>query len=184
MCGDATDEGHRESPSDSFTAWAQLYAGEVVCPACHAMLKAPLRRTAWLATSAGIRSFTSADRGAMLTALLDPPAPPSAWYVTRGRQKQAWLSLMHRVTQGRELLWIGVDWQEPAIPFVVSWAQEIVPLVSALRGRGVAKAALSQGTFASGTWMKAMRDGWEQDLRSAARWAGHPQWEVLVFCHV
>ena len=179
LCGRDTPRGFREPPSDTFSAWAQCSAGDVLCPHCRAALKAPTRRSSWLLTAERWRVTSAEDKGWMLRAMLDPPAPPTAWYLTRGRQKQGWLSIIWRVTEGREALWVGVDWQEAAVRLPVAWAREQAPLLRRMRERKVWKAALATGEYHAGHWSRAIQQGWEADLRAALALAKDPRWEVL-----
>jgi len=179
VCGLEVAEGLRRKPSAEFTAWAQVYGGDVVCLKCYSALKWPvLRRNSW----AIIDGELVLARGGvvLLDLMLQRPSPPTAWYVTRQKQKQGWLSLVWRVSTSRSRLWVATDWADRAIAVEVDWVERMMPLLKALRERKVSRRALREGHFSPATWDKAIRQGWEAYLDAAAALTGNPQWEVMV----
>lgn len=182
LCGRDTDRGHREPPSDAFTAWATVYSGSVLCERCYPVLHdRRFRARSWLATAAGVR-FTEPgeDRRWLLETLLDPPEPPFALYLTRAGKKQGWISLVRYVSTSRERYWVGTDWLDRPVNLCRSWVHAVAPLVGELRRRRVPRTALVTGVFPPAVWKRAYREGWTRDLERAARLAGDPRWEVIV----
>lgn len=181
LCGRATGQGHAEAPSSSFTAWAQCFDGDVLCAACYGAIKKPsVRLNSWLATSGGVRFRTKEDKGWMWGALLSPPEPPFAIYMTRGGQKQGWITAIWRVSMSRQRFWVATDWLERPIQVERDWIHEQAPLLLRLRERKVSKDALRSGLFSIPAWPKALQDGWESDLRAAGQFAHDARWEVMV----
>jgi hypothetical protein len=180
ICGLPTEVGFREKPSDNFTAWAQCFAGDVICPPCRAMLKDHrLRSRSWLASSTSILFRTSETKEAFFAALVDPPPPPVVAYVTQGGQRQGYLSIVWRVSMSPGQIWVGTDWLTAPVLLTQSWAREVAPLLRSLRNRGLPKSALLENPPPA-WWQKAIEGGWEEELRWAGELRGDPRWEVMV----
>jgi len=180
VCGLPSEEGFREAPSGNFTAWAQCFAGDVMCPPCRAMLKdRRLRARSWLATPRGLLFRTPEGKEAFFEALLAEEARPAACYVTRGGQRQGYLSIVWRISLTPGSLWVGTDWLDGPVLLSQAWAREVAPLVLALRKRGASKRELLEG---AGPWLweRALAEGWDDELRQAERLTGDPRWEVIV----
>lgn len=185
LCAAETTHGHRGPPSGNFTAWAQTCGGDVICERCMALLRDRRFRTAsWLATPSGVR-FTQREesRRWLWEALCDPPDPPLAVYLTRGGQKQSWISLMHCLTTSRERLWVGTDWTDRPVLLERAWVARVAPLVELLRARGLSRQRLVAGDYRMQDYRRAMADGVEQLLEEARGLVGDPRWEVLVYAH-
>jgi hypothetical protein len=181
LCGGATDAGYAEPPSDNFTAWASCYGGAVLCPLCRAVLHdRRFRATSWLATTAGVRFATRDDRLWLWQALVDPPAPPFALYITRGAQKQGWLTLTRYVSTSQAHYWVGTDWTDRPVPCAQPWMVQHALLVTRLRERGLSKTALCDGAYTMKHYERAIAEGWRPDLDAARALAGDPRWQVLV----
>ena len=180
LCGTDTDAGHRRAPSSSFTAYADCVAGDVLCEHCFACLSHwDCRGRSWLVTRDAFVPQTQESGPILRDALLDPPAPPYALYVTRGRQKQGWISLNRVVSPSRAAAMVGTDWTDRPVRIAVAWARQTDPLIRRLRARKAPKAVLREGAFSPATWSRAISEGWDADLWAATRLAGDPRWEVL-----
>ena len=107
MCGFETERGHDIDLSDNFTAWNLLQEGNVICEHCYSLLRNQnYRRKSWVADSHGVRFL---QRGEILDALLDPPKPPFAIYITKTGKKQGFLHLINRPNYSRERFFIAFD---------------------------------------------------------------------------
>lgn len=180
VCGLATDAGYRQSPSDNFTAWAQCSAGDVICPLCRALLRdRRFRARSWLATPHSLLVRSSETQEIFFQGLVSPPPPPVAAYVTRGGQRQGYLSIMRRVSHSPGQLWVGVDWAAAPVLITAAWAERAAPLLRSLRARGLSKAALLSGPTGR-HWQQAIEEGWEEDLLAISELREDPRWEVLV----
>ncbi len=184
LCGSDTASGHKQAPSDNFTAWAGTYGGSVICERCYPLLKErPYRMQSWMATTAGVRFTGKDDRAWLWRALLHPPDPPLAIYVTRGGQKQGWISLLRYVSTGRERLWVGTDWTDRPVLLEATWVAPVAALIAELRARGVSKRKLESGGYTMKDYETAMKEGYVDRLEAARRHVTDPRWEVLVLAH-
>lgn len=181
VCGRETITGHRRPPSDLFTAWSSCQAGDVLCASCRACISLrPVRMFSWLVTADAFRPQTKDDKGWLWDVLVQPPEPPFAIYVTRGGQKQGWLTLTHAVSQSRQRYCVGTDWTDRPVLMDGVTNARIAPLIVAMRGRKIGKAALLAGDYSMKAYERAMTEGWLDDVMAAKGWAGDPRWEVLV----
>lgn len=183
ICGLGTDRGQRRPPSDVFTAWASCTQGDVLCPDCAATLNyRDVRMFSWLVTPDAFRVSGRGDRGWLWDAIQDPPEPPYALYITRGGQKQGWISGVRQIAMSRATIPVLTDWTDrPVILRRVDW-ETMSPLVMRLREAGLSKRALIQGEYTANQWKRAIADGYVAELRRAQGYAGDPRWEIL--CHV
>lgn len=96
---------------ESFTAYAWLQGGSIICSKCKAMLEnQDLRRRSWVAffeNGKPVVRFLS--RNQVLNVLLNPPNPPFAIYVTRTGKKQGYLQLANRVSFSRNIFYVAFD---------------------------------------------------------------------------
>lgn len=181
VCGETTGEGFAQKPSDNFTLWAYCFAGDVLCPPCRALLRdRRLRSRSWIATPSSLLLRDADTKEQFFQALLSPPSPPLAVYVTRGGQRQGYLPLMWRVTLRDLALWVGTDWTPGPVLLPLDWARQVAPLLLRLRERGLPRQPLMDGQIGAKTWKEAITQGWEDDLRRARELAGDPRWEVMV----
>lgn len=181
LCGNETDQGHRRAPSSSFTAYADCSTGAVICPACMAALSHwDCRGRSWLVTMDRFRPVTKDDKLILRDALLDPPEPPYAIYVTHGRQKQSWITLARRVSTSRSIAIVGTDWTDGPVRVDVTFARKHDPLLRRLRERKLPKAALRANALSPATWSRAIQEGWDDDLWQTNELAGDPRWEVMI----
>lgn len=185
VCGRVTDRGWREAPSDNFTAWSQIYLGDVMCQRCRPLFKdRQIRMRSWiLSASGGLELQTKDNPGMIWRYLVDPPDPPYAIYVTAGGQKQGWISLGRYVSTSRASYWIGTDWLDRPIRMSPAWVRERGELIARLRERKTLKQVLMDGQFSSGAYERAMREGWEADIEEVRALVGDPRWEVAVRAH-
>jgi len=183
LCGEETATGHREPPSDAFTAWASVYGGSVLCGHCYAVLHdRRFRARSWLATQQGVRFAESGEgRSWLRDALISPPEPPFALYLTRAGKKQGWISLIRYVSQSRDRFWVGTDWLDRPVQIDRAWVITQLPLLDRLAAHKVGKTALMEGIFSPTVWKRAIREGWTSDLQEAQVLAGDPRWEVVVY---
>lgn len=185
ICGRTTETGWRGGPSDSFTAWAGCYAGEVTCEGCHALLKdARYRRYTWLATPGELRIADAGRRGWVWPTVCDPPEPPFAMYLTTGGQKQGWISLVNYVSESRESYYIGTDWTERPVPMQWAWVADHAEVVTALRALKVPRGVVAGSEVWSVSHLRRVTDaGLREHYDTARRLAGDPRWEVMVYAH-
>jgi hypothetical protein len=184
VCGQETETGWKEAPSAVFTAWAAVYAGEVMCERCRPLVKrGEFRHRSWVATSEGVRFTASGDRSFLWEALLHPPSPPFAIYLTRAGQKQGALGLIHYVSDSCRQFWVGTDWVDRPVLLEESWVRDQGHLVARLRERKVPKGVLVDGGFSPAHYKHAMEEGWLEDLELARSLAGDPRWEVIVYAY-
>jgi hypothetical protein len=180
ICAGLTRAGWRQSPSDTFTAWAQLYAGEVICEYCWALLKdRRVRAHSWLATPGHIR-FVEGDRSWFWDALQAPPEGPFAIYVTVGRQKQGWVAGARYVAQSRERYPVMTDWLDRPLWMDRAYVVDHAPLLARLRARGLSRRALLEGPGPV-IFARALREGWSSDLAAVLLSRRDPRWEVCVY---
>jgi hypothetical protein len=182
ICGTDTLTGQKRAPSDLFTAWALCGSGTVICPECAACLSArPVRMRSWMVTADAFRPQTSEDKGWLWDALMDPPEPPYAIYLTQGGQKQGWISGVRQVSLSRDTPVILTDWTDRPISLARAYREEAAPLILRLRAHGVSKRALIEGPSSTALMVKALKEGWADDLRAAQPYAGDPRWEAMAY---
>lgn len=185
LCGCDTDVGWREVPSDSFTAWASCYGGDVQCPGCHAMLKDKrFRMYTWLATPANLMIADAGNRAWVWRTLCSPPEPPFALYITQGGQKQGWIGLVNYVSESRQSFAVGTDWTDRPVNLRLAWITERAAMLDRLRGHKIPKAVISGGVVWSMSHLRRLDDdGLLDDYETARALAGDPRWEVMVHAH-
>jgi len=178
-CGMDTTSGTPAQLPDTFTTAYKLYAGSVLCPHCAPLFREKSLRThSWMASQA---EFLYLGRTEWLTALLEPPEPPFAIYLTLGRQKYGFLPLIRRVSTSRERYWLGTDWNESALLICRERLIDFLSLAKQLREHGVPKAQMLSAQFAPTTVAKALKEGWKALLGDAEQLRGDPHWEVMVY---
>jgi len=183
ICGRETKHGWRETPSSAFTAWAQIYAGDVICEHCRPLLKnRSFRLRSWIATGEAVHFMADENRDWMWEAFIEPPSPPFAWYITVGRQKQGWISIMRYVNESPDggRYWIGTDFTDKPVLMEITWARQAQPLIAELRSRKLPKTAIKDGAYSPSHYRRAIEEGWEELLERAREYAGDPRWEVMV----
>jgi len=184
LCGLATEEGYGEKPSGNFTAWAQCYHGTVLCPECYAALKTPaLRRSSWIAIPEQIIYLRDIDepRALLRQVFIEPPDRPYAIYLTRGGQKQGWLSLLRYVNQGAQHFWVGVDWRDRPILLSPEYAVWALGLLGQLRPK-ISKAKLwGEEEYGVADYAYASEAGLLDVLECAVKQRGDPRWEVMIY---
>ena len=177
-CGKTAQRAHPYSMPDTFTAAYKLYIGDALCPRCFALFKTKsLRTRSWVLTPNNLRHI---ERKEWLRALLEPPEPPFALYLTLGGKKYGFLSLIHRVSLNRDRYWLATDWHETALYMQRSRLYELAALAQSLRERGVPKTQLLTEPSPT-TLAKAVKEGWEGLLQQARAQQGDPHWEVIVY---
>lgn len=180
ICGIETAIGHPGAPSDLFTAWAACGRGDARCPDCAACLShRAVRMRSWLVTETAFRPVTPDDKGWLWDALLSPPEPPYALYLTRGGQKQGWISGVRQVSLSRETPIVLTDWTDRPLSLPAWFRQQTAPVIASLRARKVSKRALVEGAGIA-LESRALAEGWRDELRDAAEWIGDPRWEAMV----
>ncbi len=185
ICGTQTESGWAQAPSEAFTAWASVYGGNVMCPACRPLVKrGEFRHRSWLATQAGVEFTEKGKREFIWQALLSPPEPPFAIYLTRAGQKQGALGLLRYVSESQERYWVGVEWLDRPVLMEREVAIAHAELVEKLRARKLPKAVLLSGQYGANHYKRALEEDWIEDLDEARRWVGNPQWEVIIHAHV
>jgi hypothetical protein len=179
ICATATERGWREAPSDSFTAWAQLYVGDVICEYCWALLKdRRFRARSWWAAEGQVR-FVEGDRAWFWTALQRPPSVPFAVYVTAGHQKQGWICGARYVAQSADRYPVMTDWLDRPVWLDRAYLAAHGPLLARLRALGLSRTALLAGPRPA-LMARALRDGWAGMLDDLERVRHDPRWEVCV----
>lgn len=180
ICAEVTTQGWAEVPSDTFTAWQQLYAGDVICEYCWAMLKdRRFRSRSWWATRDGLR-FVDGDRSWWWWWLREPPEPPFACYLTAGRQKQGWVAGVRYVATSRDRYPVLTDWTDRPVWMSRSWLADVAPLADRLRQRGLSRPALRAGPSPR-VVLRAHAEGWDTDLRALEAHLRDPRWEVCAY---
>lgn len=146
VCGLATEHGQRRPPSDAFTAWGACTRGDVLCPACAATMGCrDVRSFSWLVTPDRFRIAGRGDRGWLWDVLASPPDPPYGLYLTRGGQKQGWISGVRQVATSRVTMPVLTDWTDrPVLLHRADW-DAMAPLVLTLREKGLSQRALMSG---------------------------------------
>lgn len=181
ICALPTERGQRRPPSEAFTAWASCAQGDVLCPDCAATLSyRDVRMFSWLVTPDSFRVEGRGDRDWLWDVLADPPEPPYALYVTKGGQKQGWISGVRQVATSRERTPILTDWTDRPIVLTRADWERWAPLVVRLRSYGIGRTAVETGEYTSAQWSKAVTLGYVDDLIDAQQYAGDPRWEVIA----
>jgi len=182
ICALPTEQGQRRPPSDVFTAWAACAQGDVLCPDCAATLNyRDVRMFSWLATEEAFRVNGRGDRDWLWDVLGDPPEPPYGLYISKGGQKQGWISGVRQVATSRATIPVLTDWTDrPVMLRRADW-ETYAPLVVTLRAKGVSKQALMTGDYTANQWAKAIRDDYADALRQAQQYAGDPRWEIVCY---
>ena len=184
LCSAETMVGHAKDPSSSFTAWAQCFGGDVICEYCYSMLKdRRFRQRSWMATPGTVRYTTQDDREWLLPALLSPPEPPFAFYVTVSYKKQGWITLLNRVSYSGNHYWCGTDFADAAVAMHVDKIRDWSALLDVLREQKIPKSALVSGMYGPHHYRRAMDTGILPELERARLLAGNPAWEVVVNVH-
>jgi len=183
VCGDETKTGHKQAPSNAFTAWSQLYGGDVICEFCKVLFEKSHRFYPWMATLGSIRFQKPDDKEWLWPALLQPPVP-SAWYITKGRQKQGWLSIVNYVSESPDRVWIGTDFMDKPVIMDTSWLRNYAaPLIGKMRDLKVTKDTLITGNFTPKMYEKLYKNGSLGEFEEAIGNAGDPRWEIAVYVH-
>lgn len=194
VCALDTDRGQRRAPSEAFTAWASCVAGDVLCPDCAATLSyRDVRMFSWLVTPDAFRVAigekaveTSAAKGKTRIAvdlwdtLASPPEPPFAVYVTKGGQKQGWMSGVRQVATSRERIPVLTDWTDRPILLTRPDWDRFAPLIVRLRSYGIGRTAAGAGEYTPNQWSKAVQGGYIDDLLESQQYAGDPRYEVIA----
>lgn len=184
VCGRQTEHGWAEAPSDNFTAWSQIYRGTVMCERCRPIFKdRRFRQRSWVATTTGVQFADPEHRTLLWDTLREPPDPPFCVYVTAGGQKQGWISLGIYPSTSRDRYWVGTDWTDRPILIERAWVHDQAPLLDRMRERKTPKQVLLDGQFSSGSWDRAIREGWTDDIEAVLARVGDPRWEVVVRAH-
>lgn len=108
LCGLTGEEMNRFKPSDNFTSWDLLGAGDSLCVACETIFKNQnYRRKSW-SWSNKVTEFHKPKE--MLAVMLDPPQPPFHLYITTSGQKQTFLKLFRKgPNMSRESFWLAEE---------------------------------------------------------------------------
>lgn len=181
ICALETEQGQRRPPSEAFTAWAACAQGDVLCPDCAATLNfRDVRMFSWLVTPDAFRAEGRGDRDWLWDVFADPPEPPYALYVTKGGQKQGWISGVRQVATSHDRIPILTDWTDRPILLTRADWERWAPLVVRIRGYGIGRTAVETGEYTSAQWSKAVKLGHVDDLIAAQQYAGDPRWEVIA----
>ena len=178
-CGMDTTSATPAQLPNTFTTAYKLYAGSVLCPHCAPLFKErSLRNRSWVASQTEFRYI---QRNEWRAALIEPPEPPFAIYLTLSGQKYGYLPLIRRISTNRDRYWLATDWQES--PLLIHRAQlaELIPIAQQLRARGVPKTQLLTAQFSPTTVAKAIKEGWDAMLGTIEQLSRSPTWEVIVY---
>ena len=184
LCGEHTEHGLARLFSKDFTAYAYIYGGNVVCQYCAGMLlHKPFRTRSWIATTGGVEYIESGDgRLKLREALLHPPEPPFAIYISRNHQRQGWLTLMRRVSLSRDRFYVGNDWLDSPAYIVRDQFVLLLSEAEAMLARKVPRSVLLRESEPSVQLVKrAVQERWMGQLQRAMERAGDPAWEVAVY---
>jgi CRISPR type IV-associated protein Csf1 len=143
----------------------------------------PFRTRSWIATTNGVEYIESGDgRLKLREALLDPPKPPFAIYVTRNHQRQGWLTLMRRVSLSRDRFYVGNDLLDSPAYIVRDRFVQLLGEAEAMLARKVPRSVLLREAEPTVQLVKrALQEGWMEQLQRAMERAGDPAWEVAVY---
>jgi len=183
ICGLQTEHGHAKAFSDSFTAWASVFGGDLVCEYCITMLRTKAyRMQSWIATPQSVLFLKSTGKRQQLRDWLRaPPLGPFAIYLTQNGQKQGWLRLMRYVSNSPERFWIGCDWRDAPLFVergkILCWLED----AARLRERGASRGALLGEPLSSAIVLKAIKAGWLDELMAVRERASAPEWEIAVY---
>jgi len=178
-CGRHTARGIPARLPDTFTAAYKLYNGSTLCECCAPLFKErSLRNRSWVASRTEFRYI---QRNEWRAALIEPPEPPFAIYLTLSGQKYGYLPLIRRISTNRDRYWLATDWQESPILIHRAQLAELIPIAQQLRARGVPKTQLLTAQFEPTTVAKAIKEGWEALLGTIEQLGGNPTWEVTVY---
>lgn len=178
VCGKETKQGFKNPFSDNFAGYSYLTHGNCTCPHCCGFFKnQDFRKRSWVATN---NSVTFLKRAEILKAVLDPPAPPFAIYITQGGKRQGWLSGLKLVNYGRENFYIFTDFVDTVYTSRLQ-AQSMSDMISELRKNKVGKTQLITGEYAMHVYKKAIEGGWHHLIEQARTHTKKPLWEVMVY---
>ncbi len=111
ISGDGEGEGEDEEmsrfkPSDNFTSWNLLGAGDSLCASCERIFtNQNYRRKSWVRSN-GLAEFHKPKE--MLPLLINPPEPPFYLYITASGQKQTYLQLFRKgANMNQNAFWIA-----------------------------------------------------------------------------
>jgi len=179
VCGIETKEGLHISVSENFSGWGYFYDGECFCPYCAALFADQnFRKRCWVATKNEIKFMKKAE---ILKYLLDLPEPPFFIYVTKGGQRQGWLSAMKYVNYSRKQFFVSCDWIEQPIWMTSIDVAKMHKVIQELRGKKLPKTIISSADFGIYWTQKSMKEGWYKLIKYAIKQKGNPAWEVMLY---
>jgi len=179
VCGVLTDNGLKISVSDNFSGWGYFYAGECFCPHCAAFFSdQTFRKRSWIATKS---EFMFMKKGEILPYLLFPPEPPFFIYITKGGQRQGWLSALKYLNFSREHFFVSVDWLDIPVWMNLDEVRKFDDVIKLLRQNKVSKTAITTGDFGMYLTEKAIREKWYWAIKFAKEQIKNPVWEVIAY---
>ena len=179
VCGILVEDGLPISVSDNFSGWGYFYSGECFCPHCAAFFNdQTLRKRCWVATKAGFQFMKKAE---VLPFLLDPPDPPFFIYVTKGGQRQGWLSALKLLNYSRERFFVSVDWLDQPVWFGLEDVCQMHHVITELRARKIPKKVIQTADFGMHWTQKALDEDWYWAIEAATKNKNQPEWEVMLY---
>ena len=179
-CGREVDKVFDIKVSDNFMGWSYFSFGDCMCRYCYAFFsKQSFRKKSWVATKSGVKFI---KRDEIMELLLQPPKPPWFLYITKTGQKQGWLHCIHRVNFSSFSFTVAFEPFDFPVQTNISEVHSLHGLLSFLREKKVTKTELLTGAFKMKTYERAIKEGYEEELKRAKKYAGKGIWEVM--CHV
>ena len=178
-CGIETEEGWPISVSENFSGWGYFAEGECFCPHCAAFFAdQTLRKRCWVATNEG---FQFMKKGDVLPFILNPPDPPFFIYVTKGGQRQGWLSALRMLNYSREHFFVSVDWLDQPVWFYDNEVVEMHYIITTLREKKIPKSIIAAADFGMHWTQKALEEDWYWAIEAAIKNKNQPDWEVMLY---
>lgn len=210
FCGRFTESGRPAAMSPDFTNAPQLSGGDVICPYCQHMQSAEIpgtkqsagklyRANMWVASLEGMAvvrfprkekegQAERRDMSAVFTlgemtpreALLEPPEPPFAIYLTRTWKKSGWQSMVRAgggVSMSRAVFLCGFDYDPVMVDRKL--LAEYLAEIDGLREQKVSKTELSSGQLGIRSLERIHFD--ENVVRRLRDVASDPLWSLAVY---
>ena len=177
-CGKMSKIGLKIGLSNTFTAYSQLFNGNLICEYCWEFIKTnTFRSRSWIATQDKVNHLKRLE---ILNYLLNPPKPPFAIYITKGGKKQGWMGNLFLVNYNSINYWIITDWSG-----AIYANKEIIKIYSEmikkLREVKISKTSLTSGSPAMKDYERAIKNGLENEIKQSIKEAKNPLWEVIVY---
>lgn len=175
FCGESSECGFPAELKKTFTAYAYLQMGDIICPECYYVYTTQkYRLSMWVVSKDEFRFFKKAEA---YDIVMNPPSPPFGIYLTKTWKKQGWIVIMNKVNYTRDCFFVGLDYN---VIFVnLELLQEYITLIKYLRKQKISKQELETGNLSVKSIEKI--DMNLELMKQIQNYAGDPLWGLGVY---